>query len=518
MAGKVFINYRRGDSMSTAGRLHDRLAQAFGRKNIFMDVDHIPPGVDFVKHLNTQVATCDVFLAVIGPNWLDAKDDSGHRRIDNPDDFVTIEITAALARDIRVIPVMVDGAHLPKAGDLPEHLKPLLLRHAVELRNTQFGRDAEALVQKVREAFKGERVAPRRWLAVTASALLAVWIGLYQMGVPVWMPQTPGVVQPDTRSAEKIKSDADAKRVAEAKGDSGVVPLSPERERSLKPKDVFQECDNCPEMVVVPAGSFTMGSPKNETGRLDNEGPQRIVKIAKPFAVGKFHVTVDQFAAFVMETGYDAGSKCYAFEGGRWLEKEGRSWRDPGFAQAGAHPAVCLSWNDAKAYADWLAGKTGKTYRLLTEAEWEYAARARTEPGTYPRYSFRNDEKDLCRYGNGADQSTKSLPGTKDWTFAPCNDGYAYTSPVGSFAANGFALYDMQGNASQWTADCWHDSYAGAPSDGTAWTAGDCGRRVVRGGSWNDSPLYLRSAVRGGDATVNRSNNVGFRLARTLNP
>jgi formylglycine-generating enzyme required for sulfatase activity len=291
--------------------------------------------------------------------------------------------------------------------------------------------------------------------------------------------------------------------------------LAAEAEHALQPLQSFKECFDCPEMVVVPAGSFTMGSPKNETGRFDAEGPQHTVKIAKPFAVGKFHVTVDQFAAFVMETGYDAGSKCYVFEGGRPFEKEGRSWRDPGFAQAGPHPAVCLSWNDANTYADWLARKTGKTYRLVTEAEWEYAARARTEPGSYPRYSF---EEDLCRYGNGADQSTKSLPGTKDWTFAPCNDGYVYTSPVGSFAENGFGLYDMQGDAGQRTADCWHESYAGAPSDGTAWTAGDCGFSVLRGGSWLSFPRNLRAAVRGRDSSGNRINNLGFRLARTLNP
>jgi sulfatase modifying factor 1 len=132
-----------------------------------------------------------------------------------------------------------------------------------------------------------------------------------------------------------------------------------------------------------------------------------------------------------------------------------------------------LSWNDAKAYADWLSGKTGKTYRPLTEAEWEYAARARIEPGTYPRNSFSNEEKNLCSYSNGAngaDESMTSLFGTKDLAFAPCNDGYAYTSPAGTFAANGFGLYDMLGNAWQWTADCWNPSYARAPPDGTART------------------------------------------------
>src|SRR5262245_1761202 len=175
MAGKIFINYRRDDSPGTAGRLHDRLAQTFGRNNLFMDVDHIPAGVDFVEHLHSQVAACDVFLAVIGPNWLDAKDDDGRRRFDNPDDFVTIEIAAALARKIRVIPVLVDGARTPKAEKLPDSVKPLVRRNAVEVRNTHFGRDAEALTQKVREALEGGRPVTRQWafLANAAALLLA---------------------------------------------------------------------------------------------------------------------------------------------------------------------------------------------------------------------------------------------------------------------------------------------------------------------------------------------------------
>jgi hypothetical protein len=144
----IFINYRRDDSMGMAGRLYDRLAQAFERNNLFMDVDHIPAGVDFVNHLNNQVAACDVFIAIIGPNWLDARNERGDRRLHVPDDFVTIEIAAALARDIRVIPVLIDGARMPKAGDLPESLKPLVRRHAVNLRHDQFGRDAEALIER----------------------------------------------------------------------------------------------------------------------------------------------------------------------------------------------------------------------------------------------------------------------------------------------------------------------------------------------------------------------------------
>jgi hypothetical protein len=192
MAKKIFINYRRDDSIATAGRLHDRLAQTFGRKNLFMDVDHIPAGVDFVGYLSSQVAACDVFLAVIGPHWLDAKDDKGLRRIDKPDDFVTIEIAAALNRDIRVIPVLVDGTPMPIAAELPEALRELARRNAVDVRNTQFGRDAEVLIGKVREAV-GERQSPLGvWWQVTTGAVALVLAGVFAArvaGVTVpWIP------------------------------------------------------------------------------------------------------------------------------------------------------------------------------------------------------------------------------------------------------------------------------------------------------------------------------------------
>jgi hypothetical protein len=194
MASKIFINYRRDDSIGTAGRLHDRLAQAFGRKNLFMDVDHIPAGVDFVEYLNSQLAACNVFLAVIGPNWLDAKNNDGCRRLHDPGDYVTIEISAALARNIRVIPVLIDGARLPDARELPEPLKPLVRRHAITLRNAHFGRDAGALIEKVREAQGAEALRPvhRPALIATAAAFfLAGVIGFIQLGIPVWVPWSP---------------------------------------------------------------------------------------------------------------------------------------------------------------------------------------------------------------------------------------------------------------------------------------------------------------------------------------
>ena len=191
MAGKVFINYRRDDSSGTAGRVYDRLAHAFGRNNVFMDVDHIPAGVDFVQHLSTQVAATDAFLVIIGPHWLDATDQAGQRRLDNPDDFVVIEIAAALARDIRVIPVLVDGAQMPKTNQLPEQLKPLVRRNAVEVRNSQFGRDADALTAKVREALKSPQraVGLRLGLASFAAvALIAAGAALY-LNPGIWRSQ-----------------------------------------------------------------------------------------------------------------------------------------------------------------------------------------------------------------------------------------------------------------------------------------------------------------------------------------
>jgi tetratricopeptide (TPR) repeat protein len=174
MADTIFINYRREDSIGTAGRLHDRLAQTFGQKNIFMDVDSIPPGVDFVADLNSQVAACDVVLVVMGPNWLDAKDETGRRRLDNPDDFVVIEIAGALARKIPVIPVLLDGTRIPKASELPDAIKALVRRNAVEILSTEFGRDAEALIEKIREVLNGGSAAAVRGKAVVGAAAAAV--------------------------------------------------------------------------------------------------------------------------------------------------------------------------------------------------------------------------------------------------------------------------------------------------------------------------------------------------------
>lgn len=272
----------------------------------------------------------------------------------------------------------------------------------------------------------------------------------------------------------------------------------------------FRDCTDCPEMIPIPGGNFEMGSPNFEAGRRDDEGPIRRVSIG-PFALGKYAVTRGQFAVFVSETGYDAGEKCWTVEDGTAEVRSGRSWRNPGFQQDNSHPIVCVSWDDATAYAQWLSRKTGKTYRMPSEAEWEYAARAGT---TTVRY-WGDSADQACVYANVMDTTGKSqVPGVT-WEVS-CTDGHGYTAPVGSFKPNAFGLYDMLGNVWQWTQDCWHDNYDGAPTDGSAWSGGDCERHAVRGGSWLLRPVSVRAAARSGSNTTGRSRSLGFRLARTL--
>jgi sulfatase modifying factor 1 len=218
----------------------------------------------------------------------------------------------------------------------------------------------------------------------------------------------------------------------------------------------------------------------------------------------------------VQETSHRTEGSCFTWDRKEWKLHADKSWRSPGFTQDDRHPAVCVNWDDAKAYARWLSAKTGKIYQLLSEGEWEYATRGVTTATPQPRYHFGNDAGDLCKYANGADQTAKKT--FSDWPVAACEDGFVYTSPVGSFRPNAFGLYDMHGNVWNWTEDCRNASYHGAPIDASARMSGDCGYRVVRGGSWLSAPQVLRSANRAWDASVYRYDNLGFRVGRTLTP
>ncbi|HAJ45145.1 MAG TPA: hypothetical protein DCL54_01005, partial [Alphaproteobacteria bacterium] len=249
------------------------------------------------------------------------------------------------------------------------------------------------------------------------------------------------------------------------------------------PGTVFRDCQNCPEMVVVAAGRFTMGSPATEEYRDDDEGPQRQVTIAKAFAVGKFEVTFAEWDACVAAGGCNG----YRPNDSGW----GRNMR----------PVINVSWDDVQAYVAWLSRTTGQNYRLLSEAEWEYAARA----GTTTPFNF----------GETISTSKANYNGNFTYGTGAKGEYRQKTVSVGSFSANAFGLYDMHGNVWEWVQDCWNADYKGAPVDGSARSTGSCGQRVLRGGSGYDNPGVLRSANRIWTDTELRNYDVGFRLART---
>lgn len=273
---------------------------------------------------------------------------------------------------------------------------------------------------------------------------------------------------------------------------------------------IFRDCPDCPEMVAIPAGSFDMGSPKSEVGRDDDEGPVHRVKVAA-FALSKTEITRGQFAAFVKKTKYNAGDKCWTLADGKFKEREG-DWRQPGYLQDNKHPVACIGWNDAQAYAKWLSHKTGKQYRLPTEAEWEYAARGKASSSRY----WGDNPDEACKYANVTDKTAKAqIPGSLSWLAHNCSDSFAYTAPVGRFKANAFGLYDMLGNVWEWTEDSYHDNYEGAPAEGSAWQGKDA-KHALRGGSWNSDPQNVRAAIRNSNKPSLRFSMFGFRLAKNL--
>ena len=277
-----------------------------------------------------------------------------------------------------------------------------------------------------------------------------------------------------------------------------------------KPLELWDGPD-LPELIVIPPGEYAMGSADTEPNHQKSEGPRHRVGIAYAFAVGKYLVTVSEFARFAAETHYDAGDQCLTMEGGELDSRTGRDWRHVGFDQTENYPVLCMSYGDAEAYVAWLSKTTGHAYRLLSEAEAEYVNRA----GSSTAYWWGDDPAGACAYANGADLDAKArLPQLSANT--ACHDGYVFTSPVGAFKPNPFGLYDTTGNAWSWTADCANDSYAGAPTDGSPNLAGDCSQHVLRGGSKLNDPTYLRAARRIWHLNSVRSFNHGFRVARTL--
>ncbi|TAK53075.1 MAG: hypothetical protein EPO25_11800 [Gammaproteobacteria bacterium] len=272
------------------------------------------------------------------------------------------------------------------------------------------------------------------------------------------------------------------------------------------------------QMVSIPGGSFQMGNDSGDSEGSADELPVHAVTI-RPFRLGKYEVTVAQFRGFVLATNYQTEAErsgtCFALDlsTGRWSDLPGNSWRAPGIAQTDDHPVVCLSWNDVDVFINWLNQHTQRKFRLPSEAEWEYAARAKTRS----KYPWGGNADQGCQFTNGADQTPWPAGSKHTWTTPiKCHDGHFATAAVGSYFANAFGLHDLIGNVWEWTQDCWNDTYIGAPSDGSAWLSGECSRRVVRGGAWLNNAANLRVSYRSGLVTADRGVNLGFRLAQDL--
>lgn len=296
-----------------------------------------------------------------------------------------------------------------------------------------------------------------------------------------------------------------------------------------RPGALFQDCAECPLMVTFPVGEATLGSPPGEPESLGldaersaRERPQRTLEIVKRIAMAQTEITVAQFEVFVDATDRRMTPGCWHFLGSEWAFDAARSWMDPGVETSPSHPALCLNKDDAQAYAIWLSGKTGERYRLPSEAEWEFAARA----GTTTAWFWGGDAGRLCDFANAGDRATARAFGWEgrriqsaalpNWRGVACDDGHAAAAPVKSFKPNGFGLYDMLGNAQEWVEDCWHENYRDGPSTQAARVDGDCAIGVMRGQGWTGSATVIRSAFRLKMDRADRRFTFGFRVVREM--
>jgi formylglycine-generating enzyme required for sulfatase activity len=455
----IFLSYRREDG-GWAGRLAGDLRREFSEGEVFQDIASIEIGEDFIDATRRSLARCAVALVLIGPQWLRAK-----RRLDDPDDWVRLEIIESLQRPgLRVVPVLVGAARMPKTAELPEPLKGLARRHAHEITDKRWEYDVSQLVAALKDGLgiTGSSRVPGAGRAVPLDDQQRL---PRDKPAPDHAPQIPvraGYAAPLPRVSLEVLA-------------GGKWARTPRSASALLPRTVFRDGAWAPEMVIVPAGVFLMGSPDTERGHARGEEPLHEVRISQAFAVGRTAVTFEQWDACIR-----AGCCSHRPGDDAW----GRDQR----------PVINVSWEDAQTYLAWLSDTTGTQYRLLTEAEWEYSARAGTST-CYP-------------WGDQPGQNLANFEGSSSrWSGKQ-------TAPVGSFEPNDFGLFDMIGNVWEWVQDCFHGDYTGAPTDGSAWEDKDGSLRVMRGGSWNTASP--RCAHRHGGRSDSRYQNLGFRVARML--
>lgn len=462
---QAFLSYTRLDDQGHEGgitalraalELQVRIVTGDDSFEIFQDVDGIAFGEHWPKRLDQALAASRFLIPVLSPRFFRSEPCRDELR-----KFLAHE--QAAGRDDLILPIylvdapVLDRPHLTAADEL-----------------------ARAIAERQRWDWR-----PHAFAALTEPT-----------------------VRKAVRELARAIGDRLDRELSPIPNRAGALPTpSPRSPPVRRPGDIFRDVDEpwCPELVVIPPGSFTMGSPATEEGRYEDEGPQREVRLARSFAMGRYTVTRGQFARFVAATNHDMSGGAYAWTGQDWKLMTDRDWRNPGFTQTDAHPVVCVSWHDAQAYVGWLAQRTGQPYRLPTEAEWEYAARAGT---TTP-------------FWNGATISTVQANYDGNYTYAAGAKGIYRQGTVAvddpSFSASSFKLCHVHGNVREWVQDCYANSYEGAPLDGhLSVDITDCLKRVLRGGSWDEDPSVLRCADRNGDLSNGRDSLTSFRVARML--
>lgn len=328
---------------------------------------------------------------------------------------------------------------------------------------------------------------------VVVGVIAGIFVFLFTASDPAEEP-----VRPAARPAEPA-------RAAEAEAPRAVATVT--------------DCTDCPTLVTIPPGVFVMGLRAEEAEADDipqiqqqAELPMHGVTVRDAIAMSQTEVTRGQFAVFVAETGHQSLG-CMISNGQTWLLDRARSWRDPGFSQDDEHPVVCVNYDDARAYADWLTRRSGKRYRLPTETEWEYAARAGTASGK----PWADKPALACAHAKVADRSHAARFSSKSAEmFFPCETGYAFTAPVAHYQANAFGLFDMYGNVREFVADCWNPTYLSEGPGTTARSTGSCGTAVLRGGGWYDAPPNIRPARRFREDRAKRRADQGFRVVKEL--
>jgi formylglycine-generating enzyme required for sulfatase activity len=497
-----------------------------------MDVDHIAPGVDFIKAIEKNVGSCDVLISVVGKHWLTATDEDGKRRLHDPDDFIRLEIATALKRGIRVIPVLVDGASMPRSVDLVDELKPFVRLQALEVSQDRFRSDSEPLMTAVKQALKearaerrkrgGQRTGKRTWLSfagvVTMLVLVVVAAILY------FSFQRP--------EAKPTTSEPMARQSARPSAPVPIfVPSFTPQPTTTGVAGEPSAQPTVPVAVAIPSTSINEAPLEEEATRktLENATMERpwvnslgmkFVPVAGTQVLFSIWDTrVQDFEAFVKDTGHNPRIGVFSL-GKDGSKQRGATWEEPGFTQGATHPVVGVSWNDAEEFCKWLTKRErsegslpqNKEYRLPKDEEWSDAVGLKKEVGSTPEE--KNGKIELFPWdipqvrdkswpppgaaGNYAGQEAKN----EDWpshvtVIEDYSDGYPRTSPVGSFSANQFGLYDMGGNVIQWCED-WYDSRLQ--------------NRVLRGAAWLSSePATLLASSRLNFVPNFRYVGIGFR-------